>query len=776
MKTNLPVIILKGIVLLPNNDIRLEFENDDSKNIVDISELFHDNKVLVVSQLDLLEEMPNIDELEKYGVVSKISHKMELPNGKVRVTINGLYRAEVHEYLNKNRPDDILESIISKKISEELPEKEEKAFIRKLYREMELYIKALPYVSNSVLSLVNNVTSLDKMTDIIIPYLQIDNKRTMKYLKENSVLKRLEMILEDIYSEKEMFQIEKQIDTKVRKEMEENQKEYILREKIKAIKQELGDSSLKDVEIEELKNQIKEIKAPENIKIKLENELKRYETLNASSPEVNTTRNYIDWLISLPWGKYTIDNDDLNEVRNKLDDSHNGLEKVKTRIIEYLAVKQMSGNLRSPIICLVGPSGVGKTTLAFSIAKAMKRNFVKISVGGITDEAELIGHRRTYIGANPGRIISSLKKAKSMNPVFLIDEIDKMSYSYKGDPASTMLEILDPEQNKYFSDNYIEEEFDLSKVMFVATANNIEDIPEALRDRLEIVTLSGYTEYEKLDIAKKYLLPKICKEHGVNIKGINIKDEVLLYIIRYYTKEAGVRELERQLSAIIRKIVTSIVTKHILVNKVIIDRKKVKEYLGNKKYDFIGSNKQSEVGVVNGLAYTNFGGDVLPIEINCFKGTGNLVLTGSLGDVMKESAIIALNYIKSNYKYFHIDYEELIKNDIHIHVPEGAIPKDGPSAGITLTTAIISLFTNLKIDSNIAMTGEITLRGKVLAIGGLKEKSIGAHRNGIRTIIIPYDNLKDLDEIPEDIRNDINYITVKNYKDVIKFLKKEKVR
>ena len=775
MKTNLPVIILKGIVLLPNNDIRLEFENDDSKNIVDISELFHDNKVLVVSQLDLLEEMPNVDELEKYGVVSKISHKMELPNGKVRVTINGLYRAEVHEYLNKNRPDDILESIISKKISEELPEKEEKAFIRKLYREMELYIKALPYVSNSVLSLVNNVTSLDKMTDIIIPYLQIDNKRTMKYLKENSTLKRLEMILEDIYSEKEMFQIEKQIDTKVRKEMEENQKEYILREKIKAIKQELGDSSLKDVEIEELKNQIKEIKAPENIKIKLENELKRYETLNASSPEVNTTRNYIDWLISLPWGKYTIDNDDLNEVRNKLDDSHNGLEKVKTRIIEYLAVKQMSGNLRSPIICLVGPPGVGKTTLAFSIAKAMKRNFVKISVGGITDEAELIGHRRTYIGANPGRIISSLKKAKSMNPVFLIDEIDKMSYSYKGDPASTMLEILDPEQNKYFSDNYIEEEFDLSKVMFVATANNIEDIPEALRDRLEIVTLSGYTEYEKLDIAKKYLLPKICKEHGVNIKGINIKDEVLLYIIRYYTKEAGVRELERQLSAIIRKIVTSIVTKHILVNKVIIDRKKVKEYLGNKKYDFIGSNKQSEVGVVNGLAYTNFGGDVLPIEINCFKGTGNLVLTGSLGDVMKESAIIALNYIKSNYKYFHIDYEKLIKNDIHIHVPEGAIPKDGPSAGITLTTAIISLFTSLKIDSNIAMTGEITLRGKVLAIGGLKEKSIGAHRNGIRTIIIPYENLKDLDEIPEDVRNDINYITVKNYKAVIKFLKKEKV-
>ena len=774
MKTNLPVIILKGIVLLPNNDIRLEFENDDSKNIVDISELFHDNKVLVVSQINLLEEMPNIDELEKYGVVSKISHKMELPNGKVRVTITGLYRAQVYEYLNKNRADDILESIISKSDVDKIPDKEEKAFTRKLYREMEIYIKALPYVSNSVLALISNVTSLDKMTDIIVPYLQIDNRRTIEYLKTNSSLIRLEMILEDIYSEKEMFQIEKELDTKVRKEMEDNQKEYILREKIKAIKQELGDTSLKEVEIEELKEKIQKIKAPENIKLKLENELKRYETLTASSPEVNTTRSYIDWLIDLPWGKYTIDNDDLSEVRKKLDESHNGLEKVKTRIIEYLAVKQMSGNLKSPIICLVGPPGVGKTTLAFSISKAMNRNFVKISVGGITDEAELIGHRRTYIGANPGRIISSLKKAKSMNPIFLIDEIDKMACSYKGDPASTMLEILDPEQNKYFSDNYIEEEFDLSKVMFIATANNIDDIPEPLRDRLEIVILSGYTEYEKLDIARKYLLPKICKEHGVNVKGIDIKDELLLYIIRYYTKEAGVRELERQLSNIIRKIVASIVTKHILVNKVIVDKKKIKEYLGNTKYSFIGSNKQSEIGVVNGLAYTHFGGDVLPIEINCFKGSGNLVLTGSLGKVMKESAIIALNYIKSNYKYFHIEYDKLINNDIHIHVPEGAIPKDGPSAGITLVTAIISLFTNLKINKNIAMTGEITLRGKVLPIGGLKEKSIGAHRNRISTIIIPYDNLKDLDEIPEEIKKDINYIPVKTYRDVIKYLKSTK--
>lgn len=773
MKINLPVIILRGIVLLPNNDIRLEFENDNTKNIIDISELFHDNKVLVVSQENLLEEMPDINELEKYGVVAKISHKVDLPNDKVRVTVTGLYRADVYEYLNHDTADDVLESIIIKSDVDILKEKEEQVFIRKLYREMELYIKALPYVSNSVLSLINNITSLDKMTDIIIPYLQIDNKRTMSYLREKSSFKRFEMILEDIYREQEMFQIEKRIDTKIRKELDDNQREFILREKIKVIKEELGDTSLKEVEIEELKSKIDNINPPKHIKQKLFNELKRYELLNSSSPEINTVRTYIDWLINLPWNIYTNDQNDLEEVRGKLDDSHNGIEKVKTRIIEYLAVKQMTKSLRSPIICLVGPPGVGKTTLAFSIAKSMNRNFVKISVGGITDEAELIGHRRTYIGANPGRIIQSMKKAKSMNPVFLIDEIDKMRYSYKGDPASTLLEILDPEQNKYFSDNYIEEEFDLSKVMFIVTANHIEEIPEALKDRLEIISLSGYTEYEKLDIAKKYLLPKICKEHGVNVKGIDIKDQILLHLIRYYTKEAGVRELERQLSSIIRKIVTSMVTKHIIMNKVIIDKKKINEYLGHEKYSFIGKNKHSEIGVVNGLAYTQFGGDVLPIEANYFKGSGNLVLTGSLGDVMKESALIALNYIKSNHKYFHIDYDLLTNNDIHIHLPEGAIPKDGPSAGITLVTTMISLFTGLKIDSSIAMTGEVTLRGKVLEIGGLREKSVGAHRNGIKRVILPFENKKDLEEVPEEIRDDIEYIFVKDYKDVIRFLKKK---
>ncbi len=765
MKTNLPVVVLRGIVLLPNNEIRLEFENGGSKNIIDTSELFHDNKILLVNQSDPLEEKVQINELPTIGVVCKISHKMELPNGKIRILLTGLYRANVMEYMNANQPEETLESIISKIEVPVLDEKEEKIYVGKLYKEIETYTKKVPYIGNSMLSSIQNIKSLNKMTDLIVPFLNIPIERSNTYLYCTNPKERLEMILNDIHEDEEMFEIEHEIDLKVKKTLDDSQKEYLLREKLKLIKEELGDSVIKDDEIDELKKQIENLKAPDKIKDKLYAEVQKYESLSPMSPEINVVRDYIDWLLGLPWNTYTIDNDDLEDVRLKLDTSHNGLEKVKTRIIEYLAVKQMTNSLRGPIICLVGPPGVGKTSLAFSIANSMNRKFVKISVGGISDEAELIGHRRTYVGANPGRIISALKKAKSSNPVFLIDEIDKMTKNYKGDPASVLLEILDPEQNKFFSDHYIEEEYDLSKVMFIATANYIEDIPEALKDRLEIVNLSSYTEYEKIDIAFKYAIPKICKEHGVNPKGIEFKQDAIEKIIRHYTKEAGVRELERCIATILRKIITTMVTKRIIVNKYIIDAKKVKEYLGKEKYSDMNI-KTGEVGVVNGLAYTSFGGDTLPIEVNYFEGKGNLILTGSLGDVMKESAMIALNYVKSNYKMFGIDYAKLIENDIHINVPEAAIPKDGPSAGITLTSAIISALTGKKVDRKIAMTGEITLRGKVLEIGGLKEKSIGAHRNGIQTILIPEGNKKDLDEIPEEIRNDVTYIPVKNYKEV----------
>lgn len=774
MKKNLPVIVLKGIVLLPNNDIRLEFDNDFSRNVIDVSEMFHDKKLLLVTDEDPLEEVTKINELPRYGVIAKISHKIELPNNKVRVILTGLNRANVIEYLNINNKEEVLESIIENDNITILEGKDEEKLVKKLYKEIEEYIKELPYVTNELLSLINNLKSLEKITDIVVPYLQISNDRVIEYLKNSDSKIRFHMILEDIYNEKDMFQMEREIDDKVKKVLDDSQRDFILREKIKVIKDELKDYSIKETDLDVLRNRLISLKAPKKIITKIDLEIRRYESLPSSSPELSISRNYIEWLLDLPWNKCTSDNDDLIDVREILDASHNGLEKVKTRIIEYLAVKQLTNCIRGPIICLVGPPGVGKTSLAFSIANAMHRNFVKISLGGVNDESEIIGHRKTYIGANPGRIISSLKKAKSSNPVFLIDEIDKMTKNFKGDPASVLLEILDPEQNKYFSDNYIEEEYDLSKVMFIATANYIDDIPEALRDRLEIVKLSGYTEYEKLDIARKYLLPKICKEHGINGNSINIKNETIFKIIQNYTKEAGVRELDRILSAIIRKIVTELATKRITMNKFYIDNKKLLEYIGKEKYSFNNTNKKPMIGVVNGLAYTPFGGDILPIEVNYFKGKGELILTGSLGDVMKESALVAVNYIKSNSKLFKIDYEKLVNNDIHIHVPEGAVSKDGPSAGIALTTALISLFTNNKIDSYLAMTGEITLRGHILPIGGLKEKSIGAYRNGIKKIIMPFENIKDLDEIPIEIKENIEFITVKNYGEVYKLLKESK--
>ncbi len=771
IKTDLPVILLRGIVLLPNNDIRLEFDSDDSKNIIDVSELFHDNNILVVSQNNPLEEVPNVKELPKIGVMAKISHKMELPNGKTRVIITGIKRAKIHEYLNLNKSSEVLEAIVSEIELEISDEKQEKALTRKLYKEVESYIKTVPYMSNSILSIIINVSNLSKMTDIVAPNLPIEIGRMQMYLKETSAYKRSQMILQDIYTEKEMFAIEKKLDVRVREELENSQKDYILREKIKLIKKELGDKTLKEDQVDELKDKINNLKAPIHIKNRLLKEVERLESLSQMSPEVNIIENYINWLLSLPWNIETKDNDNLINVKNILDRSHYGLKNVKSRILEYLAVKQLTDSLRGPIICLVGPPGVGKTSLAFSIAEAMNRNFVKISVGGVNDESEIMGHRRTYLGAQPGRIIGGMKKSKSINPVFLIDEIDKMTKDIKGDPSSALLEVLDPEQNKYFSDNYIEEEYDLSKVMFILTANYIENIPKPLKDRLEIIELSGYTEYEKLDIAKRYLIPKVIKEHGLNKNNIEFDDDVLMFIIRHYTKEAGVRELERLISKIIRKVVVEVVKNKDSSIEVKINKNNIDAYLGKKKYHFNNNENNYEIGVVNGLAYTSYGGDTLPIEVSYYKGNGNLVLTGSLGDVMKESAKIAVSYIKTNYEKFNINYDDLINNDIHIHVPDGAIPKDGPSAGITLTTALISAFSNLKIPKKIAMTGEITLKGTILPIGGLKEKSIGAFRNDIKVIFIPKDNLRDLDEIPKEIKDKIKYIPVKNYKEVYKMLK-----
>ena len=760
-KYNLPVILLKGIVLLPQNTLKLEFDSKNTdNNVIDMALTFHDSYILVVSEFDS-HNMPTI------GVLSKIENNLVLPNGNTRVDIKGIRRVNIVEFLNLKKLKEPLESIVSE-IEIERVENEE-IIINKLIKEIRNYVKSIPYISNSMITLIEKEKSLDKFTDIVVPTLINSKKRMLDYLITTNSNARGEMLLKDIYQEKEMYQIERKIDIKIRKEMDDSQKEYLIKEKIKLLKEELGEQSNKEIEVDKLKLQINKLKCPNKIKERLNFELSRYETSSNMSPEINVIRDYIEWLLNLPWEIYTKDNTDLRSVRDLLDKSHYGLEDVKQRIIEYLAVKQLNKKNNSPIICLVGPPGVGKTSLAFSIAEAMNRNFVKISVSGIKDESEILGHRKTYVGASPGRIITSLKKAKSSNPLFLIDEIDKMSNEYHNDPVSSLLSVLDPEQNKYFSDNYIEEEFDLSKVLFILTANYIENIPEALRDRLEIIDISGYTEFEKLDIATNNLLPKILEENGLNAKFLNIDNDSILKIIRNYTKEAGVRELKRQLEKLVRKIITQIVVNNIKINKININDRILEKYLGNEKYKF-NTKTKSQVGVVNGLAYTIYGGDTLPIEVNYFKGKGNLVLTGSLGDVMKESATIALNYLKSNYQYYKIDYDVLVNNDIHIHVPEGAIKKDGPSAGIALTLAILSAVTNKKIPSSLALTGEITLRGHVLEIGGLKEKSIGALRSGIKTVIIPEDNVKDLEKLPAEVKNAVKFILVKSFKDVYKVI------
>jgi ATP-dependent Lon protease len=765
-KYKLPVLTLKSLILLPRNELRLEIDNKINKLIINyVSQ--NSNKLFIVTQNNPLEETPDIEDMPTIGVIAEISSNLELPNGKTRVLLKGLERAICYEY---NRDEYIFGTISP--IEEDRIEPELNiAISRKLKKELDSYIKMVPSISNSVIAQIDSATTINTITDIIVNYLQLSIERKRKYLECPSALKRTEMILEDIYQEEALFEIEKRIDAKVKDAMEVSQKDFVLREKIKIIKEELGDYSIHEEEVGQLYARLIELNCSKEIREKINFEIQRYESLSQSSPEIGILRNYIESLLSLPWDSETDDLVDLKAVRKKLDSSHYGLDDVKNRIIEYLAVKEHSNKLSGPIICLIGPPGTGKTTLASSIAKSINRNFVKISVGGIDDEAEILGHRRSYIGASPGRIIDGMKRAESSNPVFLIDEVDKMSKGLKGDPASALLEVLDSEQNKTFRDAYLEIEYDLSKVMFILTANSLENIPLPLLDRLEIIDISGYTEFEKKDIAKKYLIPKICKTHG--LAYLKVYDQVILDIIRHYTKEAGVRDLERQFSKVIRKIVTLLVTEKDIKFKPVLTINNLEEYLGKKKFSYLKDGSKTHIGIVSALSYTPYGGEVLPIEVNYFKGNGNLILTGSLGEVMKESATIALSYIKSNCKDFEIEYDKLCKNDIHIHIPNGAVSKDGPSAGVTLVTSLISAFSNIEVDNQVAMTGEITLRGNVLPVGGLKEKCIGALRNNIKKIFIPEDNLNDLSEIPVEIKEQLEFIPVGNYMEIYSNIKKD---
>ena len=763
-KTSLPVLLIRNMVLFPWSEIRLEFDSDNDKKVISLAESFYENNIVIVNPKDLLEIDPDISELPKIGVLATIKMKIDMPNGKTRIILSGINRVYVHAY---TKDDNLFEAMVSDTEEDELDIKEELAYSRALNKHIEVYVKEVPYMSNSVLGQIAGITSISRLTDIIALFLPITFERKKEYIEEVSSTSRVKMILDDINRDIEVMKLEEEIEREVTKKMDESQKEYVLREKIKAIKEELGDINDKDTDIDLLKDKIRKLNCPKKIREKLEYEISRYEMCSSLSPEVGIIRNYIDWLINLPWDNFTKDETNLVKVKKYLDSTHFGLDKAKERIIEYLAVKQKTNNLKSPILCFVGPPGVGKTTLAKSIAKSIGRETTKISVGGINDEAEIVGHRRTYLGANPGLIIQGMKKAGTTNPVFIIDEIDKMTKDIKGDPASSLLEVLDPEQNNKFIDLFIEEEFDLSNVMFITTANYIEQIPNELRDRLEIIELYSYTEYEKLDIAKKHLIPKEITEHGLTSKNVRFTDDAILTIIRGYTKEAGVRELDRVIATVIRKIVKDIVMNNTKSN-CIINNGNIKKYLGNKKYLDNNDKELLSVGVVNGLAYTPYGGDLLQVEVTYFSGTGNLVLTGSLGDVMKESATIALSYIKANAKTFKLDDKIFRENDFHIHVPEGAIPKEGPSAGVTLTTAILSSLLNKKVSSNVAMTGEVTLTGKVLPIGGLKEKSIAAFRSGIERVFIPKENEPDLEEIPKEIKNKIDFILVDDYIQIFK--------
>ena len=760
-QTNLPILYLRDVVLLPFNDIRLEFSNDIDKKILNIAESNYDGYVLLINLNDPLEEEPDYNTLPDIGILGKIKSKIDLPNGITRVVMTGIDRVEIVSINNNN---DFLSAFVISTKEYDYNEVEASALRRVLYRKLDEYIDISPYMSNTVIGRITEVKNISKLSDIIVSELPLEYNEVLKYVSITNPMNRIREITLDLSKEIETVRLENEIEDNLKVKLEEEQKEYMLREKIKLIKEELGEVDLKDADIDKIRNKMNSLDLPESIIKRLNEEIDRYSLTSSASPEVTTIRTYIDWLLCLPWNKLSKDNTDVKKITEVLNNSHFGLESVKKRIIEYIAVKKKTNTSNSPIICLVGPPGVGKTSLASSIAKALNKDFVKVSLGGINDEAEILGHRRTYVGASPCKIIQQMKKANTSNPVFLIDEVDKLTKDYKGDPASALLEILDKEQNDKFCDNYIEEEFDLSNVMFILTANNIGGIPAPLLDRLEIIELSSYTIYEKLNIAKYHLIPDLLNEY--NVKNIKFTDSAIQKIITYYTKEAGARDLYRQIDSIIRKAIIN----NDKSSKIVIDNGDVEAYLGATKYNITINDTNTKTGIVNGLAYTMYGGNILKVTCTLYPGKGNVTLTGALGDVIKESIYIALSYIKANNTMFKIDYKIFEEVDFHFHIEEGSIPKDGPSAGVTIVTAILSLLKNKIIPNNVSMTGEITLRGKILPVGGLKEKLIAATTNGIDTVYLPLESSKEFSLLPSEVRDNLNIILVEDYEDVYKSL------
>ncbi len=764
-KLVLPAIAVRGIIPLPNNEFRIEVGRENSVLSLDAAEKMYGGNVLLLVQKDAGAQDVTAHDVETIGVLAKITLKLKLPNKNYRVKFKVTDRIQINEFTSL---DPYFVCSYEKVYSIMHNDDQEAALLKNITNAL----------SSSGLNLLQNADEVSRVlqsasfnvaavSDVIAFNLKITNNQMAKlrYLLELDASKRLEYILEDIEHEKQIVEIENKINNDVKKSIDESQKEYYLREKMKVIQNELGDKARQEEDVEALRKAIEEAHLPENIYEKAKNELQKYANTNNQMAESGVIRTYLEWIVNLPWYKQSEDTKDLKQVAASLDKNHYGLEKVKDRIIEYLAVKMMTGRNPNTILCFAGPPGVGKTSLAKSISEALGRKFVKQSLGGVRDESEIRGHRRTYIGALPGRILKGMKDAGTVNPVFLLDEIDKMTVDYRGDPAAAMLEVLDPEQNKYFSDNYLEEPYDLSQVMFITTANDLSNIPDALRDRMEIIELSSYTEIEKFNIGFKHLLPRQLEEHGLTAEQLEISNDAMYAIIQNYTREAGVRELNRMIATICRKTV-----KHILIDKVSkesITCDNLSDFLGKIRFTNNKTRENNQVGIVTGLAYTQFGGDTLDIEVTTYHGKGGLQLTGKLGDVMKESAQAAYSYVRSHATDYGISPELFEKNDIHIHVPEGAIPKDGPSAGVTLTTAIVSCLSNRPVDCHIGMTGEITLRGQVLPIGGLREKSIAALRSGLKKIFIPKENERDIEDIPQEVRNVLEIQPVSNISEIL---------
>ncbi|WP_240666516.1 endopeptidase La [Longirhabdus pacifica] len=758
----IPLLPLRGVIVYPNMVIHLDVGRD--KSIKALEKAMVDNSmILLCTQTDVNVETPNEEDMYGLGTVAKIRQMLKLPNGTIRVLVEGMYRAKVLGYLENDEYTEVSAEQLDDKVDNE---SELDALVRGVLDQFEQYVNLSRKVSSETYASVADIDEPGRLADVVCSHLSIKMKDKQEILETIDVNKRLERLLDLLSSECEVLRLEKKISQRVKKQMEKTQKEYYLREQLRAIQKELGEKEGRSGEVQELREQLEEIDLPETVKEKIEKEINRLEKTPNASAESGVIRNYIEWMLSLPWLNNTEDDLDMEKAEQILDEDHYGLEKPKERVLEYLAVQKLVQKLKGPILCFVGPPGVGKTSLGRSIAKSLGREFVRISLGGVRDEAEIRGHRRTYVGALPGRIIQGMKSAGSNNPVFLLDEIDKMAMDFRGDPASALLEVLDPEQNTTFSDHFIEHPFDLSNVMFITTANAVHNIPRPLLDRMEVLYISGYTELEKQQIGQRYLFPKQKEKHGLSEEQLHMNDDTLLKLIREYTREAGVRNLEQQLASVSRKSAKEIVSDS-KIKEIVVDETKLVEYLGSSKYRYGLAEKENQIGSVTGLAWTEVGGDTLNIEIAILPGTGKLTLTGQLGDVMKESAQAAFSYTRAKVDDLGLDKDFQEKHDIHIHIPEGAIPKDGPSAGITIATALVSALTERAVSKEVAMTGEITLRGRVLPIGGLKEKTLAAHRAGIKTVLFPKQNEKDLEDIPDSVKQSLTFVPVDHMDEVL---------